>query len=249
MRKRHLSGLILVCLIISVQDATAQTVPSTAILTAKQKSIISITALTAIGTDTLRLRKALDLGSTNGLTVNESKEVLVHLYAYCGFPRSLNGLSMLESVLKIRKTNGIIEVMGRESSAVPAGNKYEAGKKTLELLSGQPYTIPQSGYAVFAPIIDTFLREHLFADIFNRNVLTYAERELTTISALASMEGVAPQLQAYLGLGINVGLTELQLNEMLSMIQTYVGKKQAKAGREVLAKLIATKADSSSKKN
>ena len=35
----------------------------------------------------------------NGMTVNEVKEVLVQMYAYCGFPRSLNGINTLIAVL------------------------------------------------------------------------------------------------------------------------------------------------------
>ena len=63
-------------------------------LTAKQISISAISALAAKG-DLEKLRKALDEGLNSGLTVNEIKEVLVKLYAYCGFPRSLQGINRL----------------------------------------------------------------------------------------------------------------------------------------------------------
>ena len=54
------------------------------VLTAKEKSMISISALTAKGN--LRdLEKALEQGLKNGLTVNEIKELLVQVYAYAGF--------------------------------------------------------------------------------------------------------------------------------------------------------------------
>ncbi len=57
-------------------------------LNAKQQSIVTISALTAKG-DLQKLRGALNAGLDSGLTANEIKEALVHLYAYCGFPRSL----------------------------------------------------------------------------------------------------------------------------------------------------------------
>ena len=60
-------------------------------LTKRQQSIIPIAAFTAKG-DMKNLSTALNKGLDNGLTVNEIKEVLTHLYAYTGFPRSLNGM-------------------------------------------------------------------------------------------------------------------------------------------------------------
>jgi 4-carboxymuconolactone decarboxylase len=46
----------------------------------------------------------------------------------------------------------------------------------------------------FAPAIDAFLQDHLFGDIFGRDKLNFRDREIATIAALVSMEGVEPQL-------------------------------------------------------
>ena len=75
-------------------------------LNVKQQSIVTISAFTAKG-DLLQLQKALRDGLDAGLTVNEIKEVLVQLYAYTGFPRSLNALQTFADVLNQRKQNGI----------------------------------------------------------------------------------------------------------------------------------------------
>jgi alkylhydroperoxidase/carboxymuconolactone decarboxylase family protein YurZ len=69
---------------------------------------------------------------------------------------------------------------------------------------------PPSGFQLFAPATDRFLKEHLFADIFARDNLDMQSRELTTISALASMTGTAGQLRFHLGATMNMGLTETQ---------------------------------------
>ncbi|MDO7853531.1 hypothetical protein [Hymenobacter convexus] len=65
----------------------------------------------------------------------------------------------------------------------------------LEQLSGQPEKEPETGYAAFSPEIARFLKEHLFADILERDVLAYQERELTAIAALMSLGGVESMLQ------------------------------------------------------
>ena len=67
---------------------------STSALNAQEQSIVTISAFTAQD-DLESLKKALDSGLDAGLTINETKEVLVHLYAYCGFPRSIRGLQTL----------------------------------------------------------------------------------------------------------------------------------------------------------
>lgn len=239
-------GLLMFCFTSDIQaqqpmstknQSGTQTSPE---LSAKQQSIALIAALTAKG-DLQKLQPALDSGLDAGLTVNEIKEVLVHLYAYCGFPRSIRGLQTFMTVLDERKKRGIIDKMGKEASPTTSnGSKYERGKKVLEQLTGQPETGPKRGYSAFSPEIDVFLKEHLFADIFERDVLSYADRELTTISVLISIGGVEPMMQSHMGIGLRTGLTESQLRQTLALIETNVGKAEAEAGRAVLMQVMAS---------
>ena len=210
-------------------------------LSPKQQSIVIISALTAKG-DLKKLQPALATGLETGLTVNEIKEVIVHLYAYCGFPRSIRGLQTLMSVLDERKKKGITDKIGKQASPITSHEpKYERGKKVLEQLSGRPETGPRQGYAAFSPEIEVFLKEHLFADLFERDVLSYANRELTTISVLTSIGGVEPMLQSHLGICLHVGLTEAQLRQALSLIGTNVGKAEAEASQAILTQVASSR--------
>jgi 4-carboxymuconolactone decarboxylase len=229
---------ILLLLLVKPPAQAVSTRPTVDALTARQEAIIAISALTAKG-DLPRLHQALDKGLTAGLTVNEAKEVLVHLYAYCGFPRSLNGLNTLLNVLEQRKAKGITDVMGKEASPITStAPKYERGKKNLEKLTGKPESGPKTGYSAFSPEIEVFLKEHLFADLFERDVLTFTERELVTIAALVSLGGVEPMLQSHLGIGLHLGLTPAQFRQLLLAEEAIIGKKEADAGRAVLAKVL-----------
>ena len=210
-------------------------------LNAQQQSIVSIAALTAVG-DIAHLKTQLNTGLDVGLTINEIKEVLVQLYAYCGFPRSLNGINTFMSVVEERKAKGITDAEGKNASPVAdAVSKYETGKQTLQSLTGIEEKGPKTGANAFAPAIDTFLKEHLFADIFSRDVLTYQQRELATISVLSALEGVAPQLQFHLAVGMNIGLTESQLKQVFSIIETHIGNPQAEIAKTVLLKMADKK--------
>jgi len=215
---------------------------STAPLTKRQQALVAIAALTAKG-DLPHLHTALANGLDAGLTVNEAKEVLVQLYAYCGFPRSLQGINTLMKVLDERKAQGIHDVPGRAASPITStAPKYERGKQNLEQLTGKPETGPKTGANAFSPEIDVFLKEHLFADIFERDVLTFQERELATISALVALGGVEPMLKSHLGMGMHVGLTEPQLRQLLVLNESSIGQPQAEAGRHVLAEVLAASA-------
>ena len=207
-------------------------------LTPKQQSIVPIAAYTATGELQL-LKPALNKGLDAGLTVNEIKEVMVHLYAYCGFPRSIRGLQTFMEVLDEREAEEISDVLGADASPVSDEiSKYERGKKNLEELIGRPITGPQSGYAAFAPVIEIFLKEHLFADLFDRDVLTFAERELVTISVLGSIGGVEPMLRSHLTICLNLGFTSEQLEEFIGIIKSTIGKKEAKKAQAVLTEVL-----------
>ena len=208
------------------------------VLTPRQQSIITIAALTASG-DLSRLKLALTRGLDAGLTVNEIKEVLVQLYAYAGFPRSLNGISTFMAVMEERKAQGIEDEVGKEASPLPADmNKDEYGAQVRAKLAGWDEIPPPGGYQLFTPIIDTFLKEHLFAAIFARDVLDEQDRELATISALANMSGTAGQLYFHLGAAMNTGLTQEQIEDFISVLTTTVGKAQGESAQEVLAAVL-----------
>lgn len=217
---------------------TAQATIPTA-LTKRQQALVTISAYTATG-NLAGLHDALAQGLDAGLTVNEEKEVLVQLYAYCGFPRSLSGINTLMQLLEERKANGLHDAMGKEASPITStAPKYERGKQNLEKLTGKPETGPKTGVNAFSPESDVFLKEHLFADIFERDVLTFQERELATVAALVSLGGVEPMLQFHLGAGLHVGLTEAQLRQLIGLCEAAVSSAQADAARTVLAKVVA----------
>lgn len=241
-RKKGYIWFLFFMLILPVNTMLAQNTNATSeSLDGKQQSIVRISALTAVG-DLEPLKIEFNQALAVGLTVNEIKEVLVHLYAYCGFPRSLNAINTFMTALNERQALGFNDTTGPEIGNVSkTEDKYEQGRKVLELLTKTPQSKPAPGFGAFAPRIDVFLKEHLFADIFESDVLTYQQRELVTISALAAMTGVEPQLQAHVTMGMNTGLTEAQLIQVVSLIEKHIGKRQADSMKGGLGKVSPKK--------
>lgn len=207
-------------------------------LNEKQKSIIPIGAFTAVG-DLENLKNSLNEGLDKKLTINEIKEILVQSYAYAGFPRSLNGINTFIGVLNEREKNNIKDEIGKEASPIENNiNRNEYGEKVRTSLTGSRST---PAYAKFAPVIDDFLKEHLFADIFMRDNLDYMSRELTTISILAGLGNVNPQLASHMNICLNLGMTENQLIEFTNVLKEKVNKEIGDNAEKVAKQVIANR--------
>lgn len=204
-----------------------------ATLSAPQQAIVPIAAFAASG-DMAKLHDALERGLDAGLSVGDCKEILVQLYAYAGFPRSLNALGELMKVLEERKRRGISDPQGVAAGPVPSGDALlAAGTANQTKLVGAPVKGP---VYEFAPVIDQFLKTHLFGDIFGRDNLDWRSRELATVSALAAMRGVEAQLLSHLRVSLKVGLSRQQLQQCIQILAEQVDADAAQRARTALEK-------------
>jgi len=201
MRRILWAGLFLSCMIVNAQNMDNA-------LTPRRQGLAVIAALEAKG-DQVGLEKAIAEALDNGLTISEAKEALSQLYAYTGFPRSLNALGTLQRVLAQREAAGIQDAPGKEADPLP--EDYDALKQGTAVqtkLSGQPFNYS------FAPATDYYLKAHLFGDIFARNNLSYADREIVTVSAISALPGCEPQLVAHVSGARNMGVSDAELRAL-----------------------------------
>ncbi|OOF56306.1 carboxymuconolactone decarboxylase [Rodentibacter genomosp. 2] len=177
-------------------------------LTPRQEALAAIGVFTATGNQ-IELKTTLNHALDKTLTVNEAKDAMVQLYAYVGFPRSLNALSTLSETVKERQEKGSKTEQGRVATALPKGtNILERGTKTQTDLVGQKVDLSS-----LSPDIDRYLKTHLFGDIFASDLLNWQEREIITIGALNQLN-VPSQLNAHIEIGKKNGLTDVQINEI-----------------------------------
>jgi 4-carboxymuconolactone decarboxylase len=212
------------------QGHTAMTSEQT--LSAKQQAIPLIASFMA-ASDMPKLNAALNQGLDAGLTISETKEILVQLYAYVGFPRSLNALGELMKVVEARKQRGLQDAPGREPSrAIPTGDELVAiGTANQTKISGAPVQGPLFD---FAPVINRYLQAHLFGDIFERDNLDWQSRELATVGALAATPGAEPQLRSHMAASMRVGLTAGQLRQVTEVLAERGDAAAAKRATEAL---------------
>lgn len=181
-------------------------------LSDRQKHLATIAALEAQG-DLVRLEPAITEALNGGVAINEIKEALSQLYAYTGFPRSLNALGVLSKVLE--SCNGKYN----EGKPWQRPAMWDDAKKALEIgtevqtkLSDRPFNYE------FCPQNDYYLKSHLFGDIFAGDQLSAADREIVTVAALSALKGVAPQLSAHKAGAVNMGNTQEVVDELCQFL-------------------------------
>jgi alkylhydroperoxidase/carboxymuconolactone decarboxylase family protein YurZ len=225
----------------AAQDTVAPqamtTPPASDTLSAKQQAIPLIAAFMATS-DMPKLTAVLNQGLDAGLTISEAKEILVQLYAYVGFPKSLNALGELMKVVEARKQRGVQDAPGREPSrAIPTGEALlAAGTANQTKISGAPVKGPVFD---FAPVINQYLQAHLFGDIFERDNLDWQSRELATLGALAATPGVEAQLRSHMRASMRVGLSAAQLRQLTQVLAERGDEQAAKRASAALTQALA----------
>ncbi len=206
-------------------------------LDAKQKAVVVIAAFTTKG-DLDKLNASFNDGLDAGLTINEIKEVLIQLSAYDGLPRSINAINAFRMVVLSRQSAGIQDKAGEEPHPFPNDKtKYEIGSENQFKLMG---VHPENPALTFAPVIDTFIKEHLFADIWGRDNLDFPSRELVTIATLACMSGMNAQLKVHLNIGLNGYFSMEQFHQLIPLLADKVGIAEADNFKAVLTELEAS---------
>lgn len=221
------------------QEPTNMNATASETLSQRQQSIIPIAAFAAAG-DIARLNTALEQGLDAGLSVNDAKEILVQVYAYAGFPRSLNALGELMKVVQARKQRGVQDTQGQlPSRPIPTGVALRAaGTANQTKLVGQPV---KGALFEFAPAIDEYLKTHLFGDVFERDNLDWPSRELATVGMLSALAGAESQLQSHMSISMNLGITAAQLNQLTQVLADRVGAGAARRAREALDRQLAAR--------
>ena len=184
-------------------------------LTERQKGLAACACLMAQG-NMERLEPAVRSALDKGVTINVLKEAFSQLYAYTGFPRSLNALGVLSKVLQDNPNPAWQEgkPWTRPAEWDDAKAAYELGKKNQTQLSGRAFD-----YA-FCPQDDYYLKAHLFGDIFAGDQLSHADREIVTVAALSGLEGVAPQLTAHKAGAVNMGNSQELVDELCAWLDS-----------------------------
>ena len=210
-------------------------------LTEREAHIALISIQSAVTTtDVERLKQVLTDALNFGMTINEINEEIVHLYCYFGFAPACRAALVFMDLVNERRSQGIHDEQGREASSFDESeSRHERGERLQMFCTAMTAEQLSSGIYGFNPLLDFCLKEHLFADLFARDLLSYVEREITTVSALTAIK--EPMVESHYGGALNVGVTEKQLHEILMLIEQEVSFEAAEVGSQRLEHTLQTR--------
>jgi len=170
--------------------------------------------------DLEHLETAVPQALDHGVTINELKDAFAQLYAYAGFPRSLNALGVLEKILNDQMVN---EKMTKWSWGKPFVRPAVWDDAAETLRTGTAMQTRDEGGTpwdyTFCPQADYYMKSHLFGDIYASDQLTPAVRELVSVAALSAMDGVTPQFEGHKECAVFMGNTPEQVAELCRWLE------------------------------
>ncbi|WP_368760792.1 carboxymuconolactone decarboxylase family protein [Klebsiella variicola] len=104
-----------------------------------------------------------------------------------------------------------------------SSERYITGQEMLQRVDGHGGEAVVDSLQDIAPDFARYLIEFPFGDIYARPGLDLRSREIATIAALTALGNAAPQLKVHIAAGLNVGLTQEEITEVIMQMAVYAG--------------------------
>ena len=101
--------------------------------------------------------------------------------------------------------------------------RYTIRREMLQRVDGKGGDAVVNSLKDIAPDFARYLIEFPFGDIYARPGLDLRSREIATIAALTALGNAAPQLKVHIAAGLNVGLTQEEITEVIMQMAVYAG--------------------------
>jgi 4-carboxymuconolactone decarboxylase len=185
-------------------------------LSKRDRSLITIAVTQALYA-TEEIRGHVGRGLDNGLTQAEIAELIAHVLVYSGFPTGVNAARVATEVFEAR---GL--------PAVPASTPRNREPVV-------PPTYP--GSFPGTPYLAALLNDFVYGELWERPDLSKRDRSLATI-AVAQAMGASSELRSHLGRGLDNGVTQTEIAEVITHVAFYSGIPSAMNAARVAAALF-----------
>jgi 4-carboxymuconolactone decarboxylase len=192
-------------------------------LTLKHKEIAAVSALVAMGNAAPQLKTRLNGALNAGCSLDEVSEVILQMSAYAGFPAAINAMKVLKEVVLERNGSGHEHGPAETAMKRSRADRYETGVEWLSKLDPNIVRAFEDEFESVMPDIARYTIEYGYGDVYSRQGLVLKSRQMATISAVAAL-GTAPVLlRFHINCGLNVGLTEQEIMEVMTIVSVYAG--------------------------
>lgn len=101
--------------------------------------------------------------------------------------------------------------------------RYQKGWQKLKEIDGKAGEKVIESLKDISPDLANYTIEFPFGDIYSRPGLDLKSREIATIAALTALGFATPQLKVHIHAGLNIGLTETEIKEIIMQMTVYAG--------------------------
>ena len=94
-----------------------------------------------------------------------------------------------------------------------------------------------------SPELGNFIIEYAYGDIYSRKGLDLKSKEIAIIASLTALGNAQPQLKFHINAGLNIGLTETEIKEIILLMSVYAGFPAALNGTAILKEVIKERSE------
>ena len=211
-------------------------------LSRRDRSMIVLATLIALGQTGKEMVVHTQGAIHHGMTREEVEEVVTHVSAYVGFPKTLGAIRIVQDGLRSFEENGKLpphEPAARKSDE----ERYHDGLDVLRTLmdwsdpAGEAPKLEER----LGPIGPLAIR-YLFGEVWARTQLSRRDRSLITVAILTAL-GRTDQMTTHVPGALNHGVTREEIEEAMVQMLGYAGWPAAVSGlakaREIFAAIDA----------
>jgi 4-carboxymuconolactone decarboxylase len=206
----------------------------------RDRSLVTVTALTCIGGAHAELKTHLSGALNHGATPDELEELMFHLCGYAGYPRGIDGMRTL---LMLFSERADIKQTQPRTAAEPKDDQQRICDGA-EVIKG---ILDWSGSAddVAAMMekelgsLGHFGLKHIMGEIWSRPQLSRRDRSLITVSALIAL-GKLPELRIHIPAALRHGMSRTEIDELMLHLTLYLGYPAAVEAKKLSLDIFAT---------
>jgi 4-carboxymuconolactone decarboxylase len=211
----------------------------------KTRTLITVCGLGAMGAPPDQIVMHLRSARAAGWSPGELTEALMQLSVYAGFPRAVDALQALRTLL-IEQNEGDAMMDGRSRGGAcgfaPPNPRFERGLEVLRAFDPGEAVKILSALSDTAPDFAAYLVEYVFGDISSRPGLDLKQREFAAVAVLSAMPASTQQLEHHVRGAFALGWTQEELVELMMQVSVYGGYPAAIRALDVLDRVIRPKA-------
>lgn len=195
-------------------------------LSARDRSLACIAALISRG-EAPALGYYAHQAIENGVTPSEISETITHLAFYAGWGKAMGAVGPVGDVFSAR---GV-----KPEDLPPAFGPLQPQDAAREMARAANVS---RQFETVSPGVVGYTNDLLFNEVWQRPYLSQRDRSLVTIASLIAT-GKAEQLTYHLNRGMDQGLTEVQIGELLTQLAFYAGWPSAFTALPTVKKVLA----------